>query len=605
MYEYELENAEFRYQLTPEQLERFKDREARITHRTVLDWGEHCTECAAPACYQTCDFFEARSDGKCRRFEGGVTERSNAHAATGKITGIRFKKWGKLWAPGSLTLFTMKRAETIEKRFRGLARTVRGMPMTNARIAGRTVQGSLRGRRRRWAEGSTPRGPEPSYLLVEVLNPGKQPASLNIEISTSDDVSHAPLIRSYQITGFQRIKLPCTEISEWVDMRKPFNIDLIPATEEGSTDLVFGMTELVHDQTWSTPPDTKTSAATHRRKMIVWDLDNTLWKGILVEDGLENLALNEAAASAIRELDRRGILHGVASKNDAPQALAAIRHFGLEEYFLYPQIHWNPKTASLREIAEQMNLGLDSLVFIDDSAFERAEVSNSLPQILCLDVDCIPALCDMEAFDVPVTADSKRRREYYRNQQQRDTTAQAFGSDYQDFLRDCRIELDIHDLDDSNLQRAYELAQRTNQMNFSGNRYSLDDLKCLKDDAQKECLILKCRDRFGDYGIIGFCVYLPAEARMLDLMFSCRVQSRHVDFSFLAWLIRRAAEQKHDRMLAEFRPTERNKLASHVFEELGFVVAEEGPQGQLLERRLQDLPEGDDIVTMTDQRGAD
>ena len=599
MHESELNAQEFGYAIDSETLARFHDVDADISHRTVLDWGEHCTECAAPACYQSCAFFERRADGKCRRFDGGVTTRDNPHALTGLITGVRVKKWGKWWAPGTLELRPLAEAAAVERRFKRLAGVVRNTPFQNLEIGGRSIGSVLRNRRRSFATRNHQAGPVPSYLLVEVFNPGLHTVGMNIEISSAGDDGRPPLLRHFQIDGFMRIKLAFDEIADAVDLTRQFNIDLIPATEQGPVDLVFGVTELVHDRNWVA--DKAPAESTAKRKMIVWDLDNTLWKGVLVEDGLDKLVLNDQAVRAIRELDQRGILHSVASKNNEDDALAALRHFNLQDYFLYPQIHWEPKTQSIHSIARQMNLGLDSLMFIDDSAFERAQVGETMPELLVLSERVIPELLARPEFDVPVTKDSSRRREFYRGQLRRELAQESAGDDYLEFLRHCEITLSIARLTSDSLERAYELAQRTNQMNFSGNRYSRQDLQALADDPQRECMVMQCKDRFGEYGIIGFCVYAPEQARMLDLMFSCRIQSKNVDIAFLDWLSRRAAEAGHAQLLADYRPSPRNRPASRVFETLGFECLDAAAEIQTLQRSLVALPPADSVVTIRDE----
>lgn len=603
MYEFELEHGEFPYALKPDEIALFSDKDAHITHRTVLDWGEHCTECAAPECYQTCDFYDRRSDGKCRRFDNGVTETVSPSSLTGYLIGIRFKRWGKIWSPGNLALYPLDKAEKYENRMRGIGNKIRSLPFRNTTITGRSPSSVFRNRRRKWVESAEPCGPPASYLLVEVLNPANEPVKLQIEIQPESSAHGRPVIKDYLIEDFLRIKIPVSEIVQRIDMNQPFHIDIIPAATDHPVDLVFGTTELVHDVAWEKATsgaikDSEETSTAKTKKMVVWDLDNTLWQGILVEDGLNALRLNNAAVDAIRELDRRGILHGIASKNNEEEALQALRHFGLDEYFLYPQINWGPKNQSIRRIAKLMNIGLDSLVFIDDSEFEREEVSTAVPEVLCLPDSKIEELLSRSEFDVPVTGDSARRREFYRGQQQREVAEESFDDDYLHFLEDCQITLQILELDESSAQRAYELAQRTNQMNFSGNRYAMEEISALMADSSVECIILKCQDRFGDYGIIGFCIYEPGKALIRDLMFSCRIQSRHVDVSFLNWLSQRAAANGHERLQANYRPSKKNKPASRVFDELNFQTLDDTGEVHLLARDLNDLPAKDQIINV-------
>src|SRR5215207_8346865 len=136
-------------------------------------------------------------------------------------------------------------------------------------------------------------------------------------------------------------------------------------------------------QTEASDPEVSPRRKPGSIKCVVWDLDNTVWDGILLED--PSVALRPGVAEVIRALDERGILHSVASRNDHALAMAKLAELGLAEYFLYPRINWNSKASSIEGIAGDINIGLDALAFVDDQPFEREEVAFSHPQVLCLD----------------------------------------------------------------------------------------------------------------------------------------------------------------------------------------------------------------------------
>ena len=147
-------------------------------------------------------------------------------------------------------------------------------------------------------------------------------------------------------------------------------------------------------------------------KCVVWDLDNTLWDGILLEDS--DVFLKAGVAEIIKTLDQRGILHSIASRNDRVLAEQKLRQLGLYEYFLCLQINWNAKSSSLQEIARTLNLGLDAFAFIDDQSFECEEVAFTLPEVLCIEAQNIHTLLDMpEMMPRFITEDSHRRRLMY------------------------------------------------------------------------------------------------------------------------------------------------------------------------------------------------
>jgi FkbH-like protein len=304
-------------------------------------------------------------------------------------------------------------------------------------------------------------------------------------------------------------------------------------------------------------------------KCVVWDLDNTLWDGILVEDGPENLRLKPDVAEIIKELDGRGILHSIASKNNPEEALRVLKRFRLDEYFLFPQISWQPKSQAVQTIARELNIGMNTLLFVDDSDFELREVASACPDVRIVRADQYRSLPGIDACQVQVTAEGSDRRKMYQVDASRQQVATGFGQDYLAFLRHCEIALNIRPLTESNLDRVHELTQRTNQMNFSGNRYTRDLLREILSASHLDTYVLDCEDRFGSYGVIGFSIVDRREPRMTDLMFSCRVQSKRVEHAFLAFLIRRHIAESGRDFRANYRATERNAPSGRVFADLG------------------------------------
>jgi FkbH-like protein len=159
----------------------------------------------------------------------------------------------------------------------------------------------------------------------------------------------------------------------------------------------------------------------------------------------------------------------------------------------------------------------------------------------------------------------------YQVEGSRQATAAAFGSDYLAFLRHSEIRLKITPLNIDNLQRVHELTQRTNQMNFSGNRYDRNVLQSIMATSSMDTYVIACEDRFGSYGIVGFSIVDSREPRMTDLMFSCRIQSKRVEHAFLAFVIRRYIGQSGADFLADYRKTDRNASSGRVFADLGML----------------------------------
>lgn len=305
-------------------------------------------------------------------------------------------------------------------------------------------------------------------------------------------------------------------------------------------------------------------------KCVVWDLDNTVWDGVLLEDG--DVRLRPGVVEVIETLDRRGILHSVASRNDHDAAMAKLREFGLDEYFLYPQINWDAKSRSVAEVARVLNIGIDTLAFVDDQPFERDEVRFVNAQVRCIDaaeVHGIPDLPEMNpAF---VTDSSAQRRLMYRADAQRKRAEDEHDGSMEEFLASLDMEFSIRPADEQDLGRAEELTVRTNQLNATGYTYSYAELDEFRRSADHDLLVASLTDRYGSYGVIGIAlVHRTVGARVIKLLLmSCRVMSRGVGAVLLNHLISEAAAAG-DELSAEFVPTPRNRTMYVTYKFAGF-----------------------------------
>ncbi|MFF0066937.1 HAD-IIIC family phosphatase [Streptomyces sp. NPDC005279] len=305
-------------------------------------------------------------------------------------------------------------------------------------------------------------------------------------------------------------------------------------------------------------------------KCVVWDLDNTVWDGVLLEDG--DVKLRPGVAEVIRTLDERGILHSVASRNDHDAALAKLQEFGLAEYFLYPQINWGNKSDSVKAVAEAINIGIDTLAFVDDQPFERDEVAHTHAQVLCidaLDAERIPQLPQMQPRFV--TADSRERRHLYRADAQRKQAEETHQGTDEDFLGSLDMRFTISAAKERDLQRAEELTVRTNQLNATGYTYSYEELDGFRRSPGHDLLVAGLQDTYGSYGKIGLALVERGDAvwTVKLLLMSCRVMSRGVGSVLLGHLIR-SAHEAGVKLQAEFVPTSRNRTMFVTYKFSGF-----------------------------------
>jgi FkbH-like protein len=336
-----------------------------------------------------------------------------------------------------------------------------------------------------------------------------------------------------------------------------------------------------------------------KAKVVVWDLDHTIWDGILLEDGPEGVIVKPGIREMIEALDARGILQSVASKNNHDEAVAALAHHGLLDFMLAPQISWGPKSAALSHIAETLNLGIDSFVFIDDQPFERGEVGEAHPSVTVLaDTDAF-TLLERPQFDVPVTPESRGRRALYAVEAQRALAGESAAEDMDSFLRSCDLVLTLSPLATTDGERIYELSQRTNQLNIAATRYSREDVAAMLSDANgAEAWTLRCADRFGDYGLIGFAYGNPQTGHIHDFFMSCRVQRKRVEAAFFAWLAGRYGAAGAKALTISYQKATRNGPALEMFLGLGFTLDSLNEGRGLLRCSLPAGFEGSDIVRL-------
>jgi|tagenome__1003787_1003787.scaffolds.fasta_scaffold20974671_3 FkbH-like protein len=561
------------------------DGQGEVRALAILPWEEHCTECAIPACYASCPLYEARSDGRCRRFvQGFVPVDGPNPSLQGEMVSVSFKRWAELMAYGNAKLVRIDRVRQLERALAPVEALGRWSPDSRVSIRGR--RGPTTRLVRRLKQRLAKRSPlpavddePPDYFLAEIHNPNAFQVNLSLTVRNSGDGSMLPFQALLEVTpGFRRYRIDAADIAERVDLSSDFVIKLSPNItdpDDEGLELMFGAMSFVRDAAYrrgATSNQPLRSTATRHVKVLAWDLDNTVWNGTLIEDGPGKVALKPGVAEVMRELTRRGIVNTLVSKNNEEDALQEVARLGLDEHIVFPKVSWNPKSVSLKELVRQFNVGEDTFAFIDDSAFERAEVKTNLPSVRVYDGADYERLLELPEFRPPESSESSRRREFYLSQEARQKAVADFDGSYEEFLRQANVRLSVSRARLEQLDRIAELAQRTNQLNFSGTRYATETLAAMLEDDALDCFVMSCQDNFGDYGTVGFAVVEKAGPQLIDLMFSCRIQAKRVEHAFLEFLLAWEAEQGHDELLVRYVRTERNSPAGKVFDDLGFAL---------------------------------
>ena len=330
-----------------------------------------------------------------------------------------------------------------------------------------------------------------------------------------------------------------------------------------------------------------------RKKCLVLDLDDTLWGGVISEDGLEGIALSDHGVGAVyrdvqtlvKALSAQGVLLAVNSKNDLEDALLPFRkhpHAVLqEEDFAVVRANWRPKPENVRDIAGVLNIGMDSMVFIDDNPAERAAVRAACPEVevpeFPSDTSALPAFIRKVAdqfFTAPrLSAEDAGKTAMYRAEAQR-AEARAHAS-LEDYLASLEMQLSLRPLNEEEIPRAAQLCAKTNQFNLTTHRYSEADLRALTRDKRRRAWIAGLSDRYGDYGRIALVIAEldkgETSASFDTFLMSCRAMGRGVESALLAWVEELLAAEGVTRLTGHYLPTAKNGPVKDFWRDMGYA----------------------------------
>ena len=326
------------------------------------------------------------------------------------------------------------------------------------------------------------------------------------------------------------------------------------------------------------------------KKCIVLDLDNTLWGGIIGEDGFDKIKLGDGPSGRgfvefqkrLLALNQRGIILAINSRNNFEDAIKVIKeHPNMilkEENFSSMKINWNDKATNLREIAKDLNIGMDSLVFFDDDPINREFVKEKLKEVFVVELPTDSSqyadiLTQMNVFEVQkITEEDLKRREMYSEQQKRTEFEKKVG-DFAEFLKQMNIKVEIKKADSFSIPRISQLTLKTNQFNLTTKRYQEEDIEKLVSNSDRIVECAKVSDKFGDNGITGaYIVEKSDEEWTIDsFLLSCRIIGRGIEDVMISRLIERARKENVKRIKGKFIPTQKNKPAEDFYKEFGFT----------------------------------
>lgn len=330
-----------------------------------------------------------------------------------------------------------------------------------------------------------------------------------------------------------------------------------------------------------------------RKKVLVMDLDNTLWGGVAGEDGPQGIVLSESLVGAayrdtqkrIKKLKANGVLLAIASKNNPEDVQAVFRenaHMVLKESdFVSMKINWQPKSVNIQQMAQELNLGLDAFVFLDDNEIEREAVRASLPQVNIAefpsDIAMLPRTIDSiyekYFWCARQTEEDKKKTQQYQQEAQR-KQALSSGVSMDDYLKSLEISIELNAVRDEQYERTVQLMNKTNQ--FNTNTVRMDMAQFLKyiEDGTKKVYVANVSDRYGDSGLVSIVLtHTEGDAFYIDnMLMSCRVMGRQIEDSIVFEIEKRAFECGSRKICASFIPTAKNKPVEELWDRLGFEL---------------------------------
>lgn len=508
---------------------------ADIASIMKLVWEEHCVECAVPECYQHCVLYQARKDGACARFVYGITpdKRFKGHYNFG--ADVTFRKWGKLEAC-----------------------------LADTYPAGKKEQAPYKLATHAFDE-----------FVIECYSPLEASYKLICEYFTENSrVRNTKFRHAFNISrghNFFSIPFSLLNISSYEGY-----IYLYPENSDKDTRLIFTWLDFIKYkkrtlQAKAVPPK-KTAV---KVKCVAWDLDNTFWHGTLIEQ--ESVEAKPDAIELVKKLDEKGIIQTIISKNDFDPCWEKLKKLQMDQYFLMPAINWDQKSQNICKIVEKLNINLDSVAVIDDSPFERAEISSALPQVRVYSEKEIGNILNYEEFDVIISEESRERRNKYRKEIERIDERENFAGSYEDFLISCKMEAEAFIPDtENNIERCFELVQRSNQLNLSTIRYSRDQYRELLLNRKVLSIAIRCQDKFGDYGIVGFSsINVSGGAPLMEnFVLSCRVAQKRVEHAYMKAITELLHTSGYNELWVKLVLTPKNGPLCKVFADFPFSIRE-------------------------------
>jgi len=350
-----------------------------------------------------------------------------------------------------------------------------------------------------------------------------------------------------------------------------------------------------------------------RKKVLLLDLDNTLWGGVIGEDGIEGIQLSRSLIGAayrdsqlrIKELAESGILLAIVSKNNEEDVLNVLREHPQmvlkEDDFVAIYANWDNKANNIINLANKLNLGLDSFVFLDDNPVEREAVRLALPEVTVVefpkDISNLPSTIEKIARDyfyaARLTKEDIMKTEQYQQEAKRRSALESAAT-IEDYLVSLQIEVVLGEMQESQIERVAQLTQKTNQFNILTRRYTTEQLIEYKSNENNHIYVANVSDKYGDSGLVFVLMISKSEdiAQIDNLLMSCRVMGRYIEDSIIDSVERKLMQDGVKEIRAKYIPTAKNKPVENLLERLGYKVTKNDNNIKSYRRRLtEDCPQ--------------
>ena len=423
--------------------------------------------------------------------------------------------------------------------------------------------------------------------------------------------SFSSLYYNYNNTNFSKIEIFVKELNSYVEKNKTSNVSII------NIDKIFaliGFNQSIDYRFYHSSKAPYTFAFLKNyvsaiepvilrnsgklKKAIIFDCDNTLWKGVIGEDGIDGIDMSPSSnlgkffhlvQRIAVFLSKRGVIIGLCSKNNENDVLEVLRNHKdiilKEEHIVIKKVNWDDKASNLREIASDLNVGLDSMIFVDDSNFEINLINEKVPEILTIQVPIV--LSDYpdillrniySYFNLVLNSDDAKKTEMYKQQFEREKNKTTFNS-IEDYLASLEIELTVVKNDKSFIPRIAQLTQKTNQFNLTTHRYTESKVEYFTSDNKHVVYAMFVKDKFGDNGLTGVCIVKEDENNsknvILDsFLMSCRIIGRNIEFVFIDYIIKELANKGYQTLGADYIQSSKNALVENFYDKVGFNIIE-------------------------------